>query len=189
MIRFGYSFGAPGTVAETYCFGPPETVPGSFVIGNRFGVADTFCLWTAETAPETISFRSSFGSGETAPETEDFGRPETAPESKVPYPGKTYVGPICEGTAISPPGSFPSAIRLLGFSFGAPESLLVYLFTRLINGRTGISWAVPRVCLVTSVFRVGPGLKARGLGRAWVGENLRLDPTIGLQAGSGRAQA
>ncbi|KAJ7481410.1 hypothetical protein B0H11DRAFT_1915563 [Mycena galericulata] len=48
----------------------------------------------------------------------DFG-------SSFPYPGKTYVGPICEGTAISPPGSFPSAIRLLGFSFGAPKSLLI----------------------------------------------------------------
>ncbi|KAJ7433519.1 hypothetical protein B0H11DRAFT_2208847 [Mycena galericulata] len=43
--------------------------------------------------------------------------------------------------------------------------------------------------IIVSVFRVGPGLKARGLGRAWVGENLRPDPTIGLEAGSGRAWA
>ncbi|KAJ7473872.1 hypothetical protein B0H11DRAFT_1918686 [Mycena galericulata] len=93
MIRFGYGFGTPGTVAETYCFGPPETVPGSFVIGNRFGVADTFCSWTAETAPETISFGSSFASGETAPETEDFGRPETVPESKEQV-AQEFVGPV-----------------------------------------------------------------------------------------------
>ncbi|KAJ7333326.1 hypothetical protein DFH08DRAFT_814437 [Mycena albidolilacea] len=40
-----------------------------------------------------------------------------------------------------------------------------------------------------AVFRVGPGPKVRGLGRAWVGENLRPDPTIWLEAGSGRVWA